>query len=119
MSWLPSSYAKKLASANHQLSISSRSAVHTLPVPICTHQITFYQLHSPQSAVSGSDELGRKQELDGADEQAGQVETQGERAHGQRHLVHCDVLARAQEQLRAPRRGGCPHGHRGDLEEED
>ena len=46
----------------------------------------------PQPPVTGLDELGREEELNGTDEEAGEVERERESAHGHRHLVHCHRL---------------------------
>ena len=46
----------------------------------------------PQPPVTGLDELGSEEELYGTDEEAGEIEGEGEGAHGHRHLVHCHRL---------------------------
>ena len=46
----------------------------------------------PQPTITGLDELRSEEELYRADEEAGEIEGEGEGAHGHRHLVNCHRL---------------------------
>lgn len=66
----------------------------------------------PVSLVRGLDEFHREKELYGADQQAAQVEGQGEGAQGQGDLVDDDEFFRADETVGRDR-------ERRDLQQED